>query len=998
MPGKNWKDYRECRPRRDPGNGVFPAPERLASLLLMTTVRRFASLWLALLGVPAAFCATPSVTPAALPPQPGWGEMSVETNGLGLIRIAVPARTQGPRLPLPTPFPNITAARWIAGQRSIPMAWGFGTAPIALWLEVPGEAPRDLPAVVELETAEGTSQFREGRITLSALDARVQGTHARLETHPGNHRIGFWTDPAESVVWDYAPTRWGTYDVELAYSADGGEGTELELQVAGQTFHVVRPSTGDWYRYQTLPVGRLRLATSDRLSFRVAASSMKGAAALNLKALTLRPAPEGTPVVQEKPAELLLAARDATTHSVLMRYEPATIKNCLGYWANPADWAEWTFEVRSGGAYEIEVLQGCGRGQGGSDVRVEVDGVPASVLTVEETGHFQIFIPRRAGLAQLLPGTHRLALKPVRKQAGAIMDVRQVRLSAVDPSRLPPLRGLASAKRSRWFEFDRYDFEVDGRPVLVVEPANEAPGRPWLWHGEFFGHKPNPDLALLGRGFHIVYMGVPDMLGSPRAVRHWDALHRELTTRYGFSARPALVGLSRGGLYCYNWAIANPTKVACLYGDAPVCDLRSWPGGKGKGPGSAGDWQLAFREYGFASEAEAVAYRGNPVDNLAPLAAARVPLLHVYGDADEVVPWDENTGTVADRYRKLGGEITLIGKPGVKHHPHGLDDSTPIVEFLWRHAAGAGAQERLARHGGGPLDEAGRPLIRKTGTLDLDLVETTPVVVGGRLWRLEWVREQYWDNPRHTNFFRFRDPATGETTPPFAEGHEFGSAFVDGGRVYVSGTLGRSRIDLFSSTDLKAWDSWTALDDRRYGVFNTSVCKAGGEYVLMFEIDRPAEEAGTPFTARFLKSPDLRAWTLTPPECNYARDRYTAPHALRWSGGWFYDFYLEAHDGYETRVVRSRDLVRWEPSPLNPVLKASPADKRIAASGLTDAQRGRVANAVDLNNSDIDFCEFQGRLVINYSWGNQLGVEHLAGGVYDGTLDQFLKGWFPSSP
>lgn len=163
----------------------------------------------------------------------------------------------------------------------------------------------------------------------------------------------------------------------------------------------------------------------------------------------------------------------------------------------------------------------------------------------------------------------------------------------------------------------------------------------------------------------------------------------------------------------------------------------------------------------------------------------------------------------------------------------------------------------------------------------------------------------------------------------------------------------------------------------------------------MFEIDRPPEEAGAAFTARFLKSPDLRTWELTPPECNYARDRYTAPHALRWLDGWFYDFYLEAHRGYQMRVVRSRDLRQWEPSPLNPVLRASPEDKQIANPRLTAAQRQRIADAANLNNSDIDFCAWQGRLVINYSWGDQQGVEHLAEAVYDGTVEQFLRGWFP---
>ncbi|MEZ6040378.1 MAG: endonuclease/exonuclease/phosphatase family protein [Planctomycetaceae bacterium] len=240
--------------------------------------------------------------------------------------------------------------------------------------------------------------------------------------------------------------------------------------------------------------------------------------------------------------------------------------------------------------------------------------------------------------------------------------------------------------KSDWYGFERSEFEVDGRPVIVVAPKTEAEGRPWVWHGEFFGHKPAPDIELLHRGFHIVYMRVPDMLGAPKAVEHWNALYAELTGRYGFAKKAALVGLSRGGLYCYNWAIANPDRVACIYADAAVCDFKSWPGGKGTGKGSPRDWKLVMDVYGFSSEQEALDYRGNPVDQLKPLAEAGVPLLHVYGDADDVVPWDENTGIVAERYRAMNGDITLIAKPGVNHHPHGLDDPTPIVEFIERHS------------------------------------------------------------------------------------------------------------------------------------------------------------------------------------------------------------------------------------------------------------------------------------------------------------------------
>jgi len=343
----------------------------------------------------------------------------------------------------------------------------------------------------------------------------------------------------------------------------------------------------------------------------------------------------------------------------------------------------------------------------------------------------------------------------------------------------------------------------------------------------------------------------------------------------------------------------------------------------------------------------------------------------------------------------LNGPITLIRKPGVKHHPHGLDDSTPIVEFLWRHAANDTAKAWLERRGGGPADAAGRPRIRKLGTVDVDLVETTPVVFGGKLYRFEWVRDSYWNNTRQTNYFRFINIATGAAGPAFADGHEFGSAFVQDGIMIVSGTQGRDSVNLFVSKNLLDWEKRPVMAPGRYGIFNTSLCKTGSDFVLMFEIDKPAEEAGAAFTARFIRSPDLKTWTLTPPECQYAKDRYTAPHCLRWLDGWFYDFYLEAHQGYEMRVVRSRDLAQWDPSPLNPVLRASPEDKRLLGTRFTDAQRHRIANAADLNNSDLDFCDWQGRVVITYSWGNQLGIEHLAEAVYDGTEAQFLKGWFP---
>lgn len=288
---------------------------------------------------------------------------------------------------------------------------------------------------------------------------------------------------------------------------------------------------------------------------------------------------------------------------------------------------------------------------------------------------------KRSGVKEGLP-------VPEAEAKAADLDKKIRELAKVNPPQNPP--SIFPGTKTNWQGFDRYDFDFNGKEATVVVPPHPLPGKPWAWRGEFFGAFANADVELVARGFHLVYLRVPDLFGSPEAVRCWNDFYAGLTGKYGLAKRAALIGLSRGGLYCYNWAAANPDKVACIYADAPVCDFKSWPGGKpkglGKGEGSAAEWVKLLKAYDFKSDAEAIAFRGNPSDNLKPLAAANIPLLHVYGDADTAVPWDENTGVLAERYKQLGGNITLIPKPGVNHHPHGLTNPAPIVDFILKYA------------------------------------------------------------------------------------------------------------------------------------------------------------------------------------------------------------------------------------------------------------------------------------------------------------------------
>jgi acetyl esterase/lipase len=128
---------------------------------------------------------------------------------------------------------------------------------------------------------------------------------------------------------------------------------------------------------------------------------------------------------------ITLAAHDAVTHGESLRYEPQPHKNTVGYWTNKDDWCEWQCYVEQPGKFEVRILQGCGKGQGGSEVDLRI-GDQTIAFNVEDTGHFQNFKERSLGVVTLAaPQVHSLQLRPRTKAAAAVMDVRQVRLIPV---------------------------------------------------------------------------------------------------------------------------------------------------------------------------------------------------------------------------------------------------------------------------------------------------------------------------------------------------------------------------------------------------------------------------------------------------------------------------------------------------------------------------------------------------------------------------------------
>jgi pimeloyl-ACP methyl ester carboxylesterase len=156
-----------------------------------------------------------------------------------------------------------------------------------------------------------------------------------------------------------------------------------------------------------------------------------------------------------------------------------------------------------------------------------------------------------------------------------------------------------------------------------------------------------------------------------------------LREAYGLAEKCVPVGMSCGGLQAVNFAAKYPDFVSVLYLDAPVMNFLSWPFGFGNHFVNCGEEQR--REVLDAlgmTRSELICFRGHPIDKIPALIEHKIPVVMVYGDSDTVVPYPENGYGLEMAYKKTDIPLAVFGKEGCEHHPHGLADATPIIEFI----------------------------------------------------------------------------------------------------------------------------------------------------------------------------------------------------------------------------------------------------------------------------------------------------------------------------
>jgi len=245
-------------------------------------------------------------------------------------------------------------------------------------------------------------------------------------------------------------------------------------------------------------------------------------------------------------------------------------------------------------------------------------------------------------------------------------------------------------QESVWKGFKRYDFKFNNQDARIIIPGEALPGNPWIWRARFPDWHTEADSILVSEGYHLAFINTDNKFGSPDAIDIWTCFYEFLIEEYALNPKVALMGVSRGGLFIYNWAKRNPDKVASIYAEAPVCDFKSWPGGFGEGDGSSADWTRLKEEYGFSSDEAALKYSNNPVDGLELLAEYKVPVLHMIGLQDKIVPVQENTMVLINKYIAVGGVATIVpcteGEQALHGHHFSIETPRIVADFIKYHS------------------------------------------------------------------------------------------------------------------------------------------------------------------------------------------------------------------------------------------------------------------------------------------------------------------------
>jgi len=233
------------------------------------------------------------------------------------------------------------------------------------------------------------------------------------------------------------------------------------------------------------------------------------------------------------------------------------------------------------------------------------------------------------------------------------------------------------------FAYDRFIFE--GHEAIVVRPEAGTASGDLAVKTEYWDKFVETEIMLLKNGFHLCFIRNDNRWGTDPDLDRKARFIRYVQNQYDLKSRCVPVGMSCGGLIAIKLAARYPELVSCMYLDAPAINYMSCPCGFGVSERLEIELSELLKALGFASVSELLAYREMPLDKIPALVQNKIPVVLVSGDSDSVVPFCENGVYLEKAYKEAGIPLAVYIKPGAGHHPHGLEESTPVVTFIQKY-------------------------------------------------------------------------------------------------------------------------------------------------------------------------------------------------------------------------------------------------------------------------------------------------------------------------
>ena len=233
---------------------------------------------------------------------------------------------------------------------------------------------------------------------------------------------------------------------------------------------------------------------------------------------------------------------------------------------------------------------------------------------------------------------------------------------------------------SIWNGFRRLDFVFEDKNALLICPNEDTEEKKWLLKTEYFGAFPGFEICMVEKGYYLAHVNNTTRWCFEEDTHRQARFAKFLVDEFGLAKKCMPVGMSCGGMQAVYLAAKYPQIVAAMYLDAPVLNLLSCPCGIGD---ATNELYSEFVSATGWTVSDMINYRSHPIDYVDNLVKNQIPVFLIAGDSDIIVPYHENGKYLADKYKSISGFCEII-KAGCNHHPHGLEDNTPLVEFAKR--------------------------------------------------------------------------------------------------------------------------------------------------------------------------------------------------------------------------------------------------------------------------------------------------------------------------